>query len=149
MSRAIVWCSTIVGAVAGAVVGFLLERFADVAAVEALTDFFARSWFVWLGLGVGAIVWAFLSVWRVTHGRDDEFTKWFEERRIEYSAWLNRQQMEVNQAFSLRFTRMAGDVKHQGEEIDRMFERRRGAVEEQLADHQERLRRLEHPEEGR
>src|SRR5712691_8282226 len=146
MSPGAGWGSSITSALISAVVGFMLEHFEGSAAVELLKNFFLRSWFVWLGLGVGMVVWALTSVWRVTHARDDEFTKWFGGRKDEYDQWLRQRHSEVNEAFALRFERLANDVKMRRDQMKEDLERLLTGFNRQLVEHQERLRILEHPE---
>ena len=61
------------------------RRFLEQPAVDHLKDFTVTFIPVWVGLAVYLVVWAFLSIRRVTRGRDDEFKKWLARRERDIS----------------------------------------------------------------
>ncbi|SRR6266446_66556 len=143
MSQGTVWGSAAVSGVVGALVTYALERSPE-HIVDYVKDFLFTFSPVWVGLLIALLVWAFLSVRRVTHGRDDEFTKWFGQRKDEYAFWLDARQREINQFFELKFAALADGVRHRGRELEDRLEEGISGVRGQVAEHQERLRVLEH-----
>ena len=111
--------------------------------MELLKSFAVTFIPFWVGLGVGLIVWASLSIWRVTHGRDDEFTKWLQKRKEEIRTTTDDQLKRARDNFLADFVTMADAARAVGE---RNAEAMKGFAEQypyRLDGFEERIQKLE------
>lgn len=80
--------TVVTGVITGLVLasaGWAGRRFLEQAVVDHLKDFAVTFSPIGLGLAAWLIIWASSSIWRVTHGRDNEFKKWLARREDDTS----------------------------------------------------------------
>ena len=93
----------VVGIVSGLITVAIIRaagEFAVQVAMGNLERFVIAFLPIWVGAAVGLIVWMVLSVYRVTHGRDDEF-----------KAWLRDQERNISENFTNQFRKMAAETE--------------------------------------
>src|SRR5438128_1376864 len=77
------------------VVQWFGRTFLEPHMTEILRSFVVTFAPLWTGLGVGIIVWAVLTIWRVAHGRDNEFKRWLQGMEARHETWLVKERQEI------------------------------------------------------